>query len=137
MYAFITRAVKYGMARLFAELIERRIHIKAVFFAERRKIHASYACGIAALPAGHVYRALPQRKLLVRHYQRRIYLHQRPKAGACWAGAVWVIEAEHARCKLLYAHPAVGAGIVFAEKLFLAVVLNLGKAGAERKRRFK
>ena len=137
VYAFIARAVKYGMARLFAEPIERRIHIKAVFIAECRKIHASYACGIAALPTGHVYRALPQRKLPVRHYQRRVDLHQRPKAGACWAGAVWVIKAKHARGKFLYAHPAVRASIVFAKKLLLAVVFNLGKAGAERKRRFK
>ena len=55
--ALVARAVQYGFSSFGSDILPRRIHGKAVFLADRGKVHIRHGILRRALPARYGYRA--------------------------------------------------------------------------------
>ena len=113
---FITGAVQQLVERLLGELLDGRFERKAVLFAERGVVHTRDRTRVGAAPAGRTNGTLLDGKMAVRDNAVRVNTLLDAQTGAHRTRAVWVVEREHARRKLLDGNAAVVAGVVLRER---------------------
>ena len=113
---FISGAVQQLVERLLGELLDGRFQRKAVFFAECVVVHRRDRTRIGAAPAGRTDGALLDGKMAVRDNAVRVNALLDAQTRAYRTRAVWVVEREHARRKLLDRNAAVVAGVVLRER---------------------
>ena len=113
---FISGAVQQLVERLLGELLDGRFERKAVFFAERVVVHRRDAARVGVPPAGGADSALLDGKMAVRDNAIGIHTLLNAQTRAYRTRAVWVVEREHARRKLLDRNAAVVAGVVLRER---------------------
>ena len=133
--ALLARAVEQGLLCLLVELLPRRLEAVAAILEDG--LHHAHRVRVQVLRK--------RRKDTAAHAQARvghdelfIELHVAAEARADRAGAVGVVEGEHARRDLGQADAAVHAGEVLAEHQELATDdLHVGDAFAELQRRLE
>ena len=113
---FISGAVQQLVERLLGERLDRRFERKAVLFAECVVVHARDRTWVGVAPAGRTDSALLDGKVAVRNDAVGIDTLLNAQTRAYRTSAVWVVEREHARRKLLDRNAAVVAGVVLRER---------------------
>ena len=100
------------MQRLFVQCVDWRIQRKAVFFAERGKIHIRDRTRFGVAPARCTDRPLPDGQLFIRDDPVGIDPHLLAQSGTDRTRAVRIIEGEHARRQLFDRNAAVITRII-------------------------
>ena len=133
--ALLARAVEQGLLCLLVELLPRRL--KAVAAILEDGLHHAHRVRVQVLRERRKDTAA-HAQACVGHDELFIELHVAAEARADGAGAVWVVEREHARRDLGQADAAVHTGEVLAEHQELATDdLHIGDAFAELQRRLE
>ena len=112
----ISGAVQQLVECLLGERLDRRFQRKAVLFAERVVVHRRDAARVGAPPPGRANGALLDGKVAVRDNAVRVNALLNAQTRAYRTRAIWVVEREHARRKLLDRNAAVVAGVVLRER---------------------
>ena len=118
---FALCAVEQRVQHLAGQVLDRDVQREAVPLGHGRKVHVEDGPVRTRVPARDAQGALVQGEVAVGQDQLRVHAHQRTQARARGAGAVGVVEGEHARGELLQADAAVRAGVVLGEEHLLAV----------------
>ena len=132
-------AVENHIQRFFGKPVQRRIHRKAVFLAQRLKEHARLRAGLKVAPSHDVEGVFVQALAPVRHNQVGIDLLQHAQPRARRARAERAVEGKRARRKLFHGDAALRAGEVLGKEHFALARPDIrdDDAAGEGERRFQ
>ena len=134
---FALRAVEDDLPHLRGQLLHRCAQRELILLRERFKIHPADAVGADGVPSGGDDRPVEDGETVIRDDERGVGLELAAEPRTGRAGAVGVVEREHARRQLLDAHAAVVAGVVLRKReiLSLAQKVHDHKPAREVRRR--